>query len=64
MRDEIDARFWNDHHESFAQGVERLFAGLKSGASRFAGWDGSSHQLAALLLALAITGLGFNSMAA
>ena len=64
MRDEIDARFWVDHHEGFSAGIDQLFAGLRSVATRFAAWDGSSHQLVALLLAFAITGLSFNTTAA
>ena len=63
MRDEIDARFWVDHHESFSEGIDQLVASLRSVATRFAAWDGSSHQLAALVLAFAITGLSFNSTA-
>ena len=64
MRDEIDARFWVDHHESFSEGIDQLLGALRSVATRFAAWDGSSHQLAALLLAFAITGLSFNTTAA
>ncbi|WP_129792290.1 hypothetical protein [Sphingosinicella sp. CPCC 101087] len=64
MRDEIDARIWADHHEVFAEGIDRALLGLRSAAARFAAWDGSSHQLIALLLAFAITGLTFNNTAA
>jgi len=64
MRDEFDARFWVDHHEAFAEGIDRGLAALRSLAGRFAAWDGSSHQLLALLLAFAITGLSFNTTAA
>jgi hypothetical protein len=64
MRDEIDARLWTDHHEAFAEGVDRAFAGLRSALGRFAQWDGSSHQLLALVVAFAITALSFQSTAA
>ena len=47
-----------------AQTVARILAALRSTATRFAAWDGSSHQLLALLLAFAITGISFNSTAA
>ena len=63
MRDELDARFWVDQHEVFAEGMDRLLGSLRSVATRFANWDGSSHQLVALLLAFAITGLSFNTTA-
>jgi hypothetical protein len=64
MRDEFDARLWVDHHESFADGIDRALASLRSAAARLASWDGSSHQLVALLLAFAITGLTINTTAA
>jgi hypothetical protein len=64
MRDEIDGRFWAENHGTFADGIDRGLAALRSIAGRFAGWDGSSHQLFALLLAFAITGLTFNTTAA
>ena len=64
MRDEFDARLWVDHHEALAEGIDRALTSLRSAASRLAAWDGSSHQLAALLLAFVITGLSFNATAA
>ncbi|MDQ4087236.1 MAG: hypothetical protein M3177_04370 [Pseudomonadota bacterium] len=64
MRDEIDARLWNDHHEAFADGVDRALAGLRAALGRFAGWDGTSHQLIALVVSVAITALTFQSTTA
>jgi hypothetical protein len=64
MRDEMDARMWVEHHGAFADGIDRALAGLRSAVSRLAGWDGSSHQLIALVLAFAITGLTFQSTSA
>ena len=61
MRDLIDARMWADHHEAFDEIVERALAAVRSGLHRFANWDGSSHQLLALLLAFAITALTFHT---
>ncbi|HWT12485.1 MAG TPA: hypothetical protein VN231_07005 [Allosphingosinicella sp.] len=63
MRDELDARLWVDHHEAFADGVDRALAGLRSAFARFAGWDGSTHQLLALVAAFAITSLSFQTTA-
>ena len=64
MRDELDARFWVDNHNAFADGVDHAIAGLRSVFSRFAGWDGSSHQLLALVVSFAITALTFQTTAA
>jgi hypothetical protein len=68
MRDEMDARMWVEHHAAFSDGIDRALAGLRSAAGRLAGrvaaWDGSSHQLIALVLAFAITGLTFQSTSA
>ena len=61
MRDEIDARFWNDHHEAFADSVDRALGRLKNMVARFAEWDGTTHQLLALVAAFAITTLTFQS---
>ena len=63
MRDEIDARLWVDHHDGFADGVDRLFAAVRSAAVRFANWDGTSHQALALIASFAITALTFNTTA-
>ena len=60
MRDLIDARLWADHHEAFGEGVDRALAAIRSGLHRFAAWDGSTHQLLALVLSFAITALTFN----
>ncbi|MGZ8360898.1 MAG: hypothetical protein ACXWUX_10305 [Allosphingosinicella sp.] len=64
MRDEIDGRMWVAHHEDFAEGIDRALAAIKSIATRFASWDGSSYQLAALVLSFAITALTFNTATA
>ena len=61
MRDEMDARLWVDHHEAFADGVDRALLGLRSLAARFGGWDGTGHQLVALIASFAITALTFQS---
>jgi uracil phosphoribosyltransferase len=51
MRDEYDARFWIDHHEGFADGVDRVLARLQLVLGRLPAWDGSSQHLIALVAA-------------
>ena len=66
MREELDGRMWVAHHEQFDAWVGGAAAALRGGLHRFAGWDGSVHQLLALALAVALTGLnlGFTSSGA
>ena len=66
MRDELDGRMWIDHHEQFGQWVGDAAATIRAGLYRLAGWDGSAHQLLALVAAFALTGLSltFTSSAA
>ena len=64
MRDELDARFWVDNHEAFSATVDKAMTAIRSGFARFASWDGTSHQLLALVLSFAITALTFNSTTA
>ena len=64
MRDEIDARFWVDNHEAFSASIDKAIVTIRSGIVRFASWDGTSHQLLALVLSFAITALTFNSTTA
>ena len=64
MRDEYDSRFWNDHHEGFADGLDRAGSAIRLAMSRLAYWDGSSHQLLALVAAFALTALTFNTTTA
>ena len=61
MRDEMDARFWVENHEAFAEGVDRALAGLRSAFARLGQWDGTTHQLLALIASFAITALTFQS---
>lgn len=66
MRDELDGRMWADHHEQFGEWVDNAAATIRAGLARFAGWYGSTHQLLAMVAALAVTGLSlaFTSNAA
>lgn len=64
MRDELDARMWVAHHDQFSLSVDRALAKLRAGLSRLASWDGTSPQLLAMVAALAITALSFNSATA
>jgi hypothetical protein len=57
MRDELDGRMWVDHHDGFGDLVDNAGAALRAGIARFAGWDGSTHQLLAMVAAWAVTGL-------
>ena len=61
MRDQLDARIWVENHEAFSDGIDRALTAVRSGLHRFAAWDGTTHQLLALVLAFAITGLTFNA---
>lgn len=60
MRDEIDGRMWVEHHEAFGAWVDGAIAAVRSGLARLGTWDGSSHQLLALVISFVITGLTFN----
>ena len=66
MRDEIDGRMWVAHHDQFSQWAANAATTIRVGLHRFAGWDGSIHQLLALTAAFALTALnlGFTSSAA
>ena len=61
MHDQLDARLWVDHHEAFSEGIDRALVALRSGLHRLGAWDGTSHQLLALVLSFAITALTFNA---
>jgi hypothetical protein len=64
MRDEIFDRAWVDHHERFSSDLDRAFASLRAGIGRFWQWDGTTHQLFALVASFLITALTFNTTAA
>ena len=66
MRDEMDGRIWVAHHDQYSRLVGKAASALRAGLWRFAGWDGSAHQLLALAAAFALTllNLGFTSSAA
>ena len=64
MRDELDSRIWVQHHEQFALLVDDAVAAVRSGLARLGQWDGTTHQLLAMILSFAITGLTFNATAA
>jgi len=64
MRDELDGRMWVDHHEAFGQWVSDAVATVRASLSRLANWDGTTHQLLALVAAFAITSLTFNTTTA
>ena len=45
---------------SSANGSDGAAAALRAGLARFAGWDGSTHQLLAMIAAFAVTGLSLD----
>jgi len=55
---------WVDHHEAFGQWVSDAVATVRASLSRLANWDGTTHQLLALVAAFAITSLTFNTTTA
>ncbi|HMG48886.1 MAG TPA: hypothetical protein VK614_15670 [Allosphingosinicella sp.] len=57
MREELDGRMWVDHHEQFGEWVDGVAVTLRAGLARLAGWDGSTHQLLAIIAAFAVTAL-------
>ena len=63
MRDEMDARFWVNNHESFADGVDELVEKVRSGFARLAAWDGTTHQLLAFVVSFLITAVTFRTTA-
>jgi hypothetical protein len=63
MRDELDGRMWIAHHQQFGEWVDEALAVIRSGLGRLAGWDGSSHQLLAIVAAFAVTAITFNATA-
>jgi len=64
MRDELDSRMWVDNHDQFALLVDDAIAAVRAGLARLGQWDGTSHQLLALVISFAVTGLTFNITAA
>lgn len=63
MRDELYGRMWVENHEAISHGIENAIAKIRIGLARLANWDGTSHQLFALVAAFAITSLTFNTTA-
>jgi len=61
MRDELDGRMWADHHDQFNLWVQDAAGTVRSASNWFAGWDGTTHQLLALIAAFALTGLSIGS---
>jgi hypothetical protein len=61
MRDDFLTADWASHHSDFAAGIDRGLAALRSRLGRFADWDGTTHQLLALIAAFAVTGLSIGS---
>lgn len=64
MRDEIEARLWNEHHEQLSQLIDAGVMKLRSGLARLIVWDGTTQHALALLASFAITALSFNTTTA
>jgi hypothetical protein len=60
MRDEIDSRFWVDHHEAFGRDVDAALASLRGWLARRDGSGAASHLLA-LVAAFAAAALTLNA---
>jgi hypothetical protein len=60
MRDEIDSRFWLEHHEAFSREAGAALASLRGW---LAGRDGSgpTSQLLALVAAFAVAAITLNA---
>lgn len=63
MRDEIDARMWNAHHDGLVDLIDDAFRSLRAAIARLPTWDGTSQHLFALVASFAITALTFNTTA-
>ena len=63
MVDQFIDRLWADDRARFADGIDDVGAKLQSLFARFSSWDGSTHQLIALIAAFLITTLNFNATA-
>ena len=61
MRDELDSRMWLAHHDDFNHWVDDAASAIRSALARFATWEGTTHQLLALVAAFAVTGLSIGS---
>ena len=61
MRDELDSRMWLAHHDDFSHWVDDAAGAVRATLARFANWDGTTHQLLALIAAFAVTGLSIGS---
>jgi hypothetical protein len=61
MRDELDSRMWLAHHEEFSKSVDDAVMAVRSAFVRLGNWDGTTHQLLALVAAFAVTGLGIGA---
>ena len=63
MIDHIESRMWADHHAQFSDWVGAAAASVRNALARLPAWDGTTHQLMALVASFAITALTFNTTA-
>ena len=49
MIDELGGRLWVAHHNEFSLWAGRALSRLRQGLARFASWDGTTHQLLAIV---------------
>jgi hypothetical protein len=63
MLDEMDGRLWAAHHNEYSLWAGRAFGRIRQGVARLASWDGTTHQLVAIVAALLVTSLGFTTTA-
>lgn len=63
MIDHIESRMWADHHAQFSDWVGNAATSVRNAFARLPAWDGTTHQLMALVASFAITALSFNATA-
>ena len=63
MIDHIESRMWADHHAQFSDWVGDAANAVRGALARLPAWDGTTHQLMALVASFAITALSFNATA-
>jgi len=55
MEHSYESQIWAIHHNQFSRWVSDAAAAIGRGLGRFAGWDGSTPHLAAIVAAFAMT---------
>lgn len=64
MHEAYEARLWSAHHAQLSAWIDGAFAAIGRGLDRFAGGDGGTHRIVAMIAAFAITLITFQGTAA